>query len=104
MKITREMMLFDAEIERDFTLTREEIRAAEDLDRAATMSEKEWRSIQMKRAWYKKNKNRVSAQKKEYYLKNKDRINERCKAYYWNNREEILAKARQSRRYGYESL
>ena len=61
----------DAEIERDFSLSWAEIKAAEALDREAVITEKQRRERARKQRWYHRNKEKVSAQKKNYYQENR---------------------------------
>ena len=110
------MRLADEEIEREFSLSVDDIAASNELDRSALYdrkSEKERkvaaqnkayrkankdRIAEYQKAYRKANKDKVAARRKAYYEANKDRIAEYQKAYYEANKDKIAArrKARKS--------
>lgn len=77
------MRLADEEIEREFSLSVDDIAAYNELDRAALYdrkSEKERKVAAQRKAYREANKDKVAAQRKAYREANKDRIAARRKA------------------------
>lgn len=108
-----EMAAADAEIEANFELTEDEIRASDALDHEALKSSGSKRNklrerryymehreaiCARNRAYYAKNREKASAKKKEWYRANKEKAAERKKEWYSANREKILEKQRQYRK------
>ena len=86
------MRLADEEIEREFSLSVDDIAASNELDRAALYdrkSEKERKIADQNKAYYEANKDRIAEYKKAYYEASKDRIAEYQKAYYEANKDRI---------------
>ena len=77
------MRLADEEIEREFSLSVDDIAASNELDRAALYdrkSEKERELAAQRKAYYEANKDRIAEYQKAYREANKDRIAARRKA------------------------
>ena len=77
------MRLADEEIEREFSLSVDDIAASNELDRAALYdrkSEKERKVAAQRKAYYEANKDRIAEYQKAYLEANKDRIAARRKA------------------------
>ena len=71
------MRLDDEEIEREFSLSIDDIAASSELDRAALYdrkSEKERKIAAQRKAYRDANKDKIAAQQKAYYEANKDKI------------------------------
>ena len=71
------MRLADEEIEREFSLSIDDIAASSELDRAALYdrkSEKERKIAAQRKAYRDANKDKIAAQQKAYYEANKDKI------------------------------
>lgn len=89
------MRLADEEIEREFSLSVDDIAASNELDRAALYdrkSEKERKVAAQRKAYREANKDKVAAQRKAYYEANKYRIAEYQKAYREDNKDRIAAR------------
>ena len=77
------MRLADEEIEREFSLSVDDIAASNELDRAALYdrkSEKERKVAAQQKAYYEANKDKVAAQRKAYREANKDKVAAQRKA------------------------
>lgn len=74
------MRLADEEIEREFSLSVDDIAASNELDRASLYDRKS------------EKERKVAAQKKAYREANKDKVAEYQKAYYEANKEKIAAR------------
>ena len=77
------MRLADEEIEREFSLSVDDIAASNGLDRAALYdrkSEKERKIAAQNKAYREANKDRIAEYKKAYYEANKDKVAARRKA------------------------
>ena len=110
------MRLADEEIEREFSLSVDDIVASNGLDRSSLYDRKcekerkvaaqnkayrkanKDRIAEYQKAYRKANKDKVAARRKAYYEANKDKIAEYQKAYYEANKDKIAArrKARKS--------
>ena len=77
-----EMAAADAEIEKEFRLTQEDLDRSRDLDREA-----KFRALPM-------GKQKVAAQQKAYYEANREKVAEYQKAYREANREQLRERAR----------
>ena len=89
------MRLADEEIEREFSLSVDDIAASNELDRAALYdrkSEKERKVAAQRKAYYEANKDRIAEYQKAYREANKDRIAEYQKAYLEANKDRIAAR------------
>ena len=89
------MRLADEEIEREFSLSVDDIAASNELDRAALYdrkSEKERKVSAQRKAYYEANKDRIAEYHKAHYEANKDRIAEYHKAYREANKDRIAAR------------
>lgn len=89
-----EMAATDAEIEANFTLTEDEIRASDALDNYALTAYGTHVKDQMRaHAYYLKNKEKIRARNKAYYAANRERIRLRNhQRYKEKKRREQLAK------------
>ena len=77
------MRLADEEIEREFSLSVDDIAASNELDRAALYdrkSEKDRKAAEYQKAYREANKDRIAEYQKAYYEANKDRIAAQRKA------------------------
>ena len=77
------MRLADEEIEREFSLSVDDIASSNELDRASwydRKSEKERKVAAQNKAYREANKDRIAEYQKAYYEANKDRIAARRKA------------------------
>ena len=95
------MRLADEEIEREFSLSVDDIAASSELDRAALYdrkSEKERKVAEYQKAYREANKDKVAAQRKAYREANKDKVAEYQKAYREANKDKVAEyqKARKS--------
>lgn len=95
------MRLADEEIEREFSLSVDDIAASNELDRSALYdrkSEKERKVAAQNKAYRKANKDRIAEYQKAYRKANKDKVAARRKAYQEANKDKVAAqkKARKS--------
>lgn len=77
------MRLADEEIEREFSLSVDDIAASNELDRAALYdrkSEKERKIAEYNKAYYEANKDKIAEYNKAYREANKDKVAARRKA------------------------
>ena len=89
-----EMRRADAEIDRNFRLTNDDLRRSRQLDRDAALEAKDNKGRQtaaQKKAWYEANREKVSAQKKAWYEANREKVSAQKKAWYEANREKVSA-------------
>ena len=92
-----EMAAADAEIEKTFRLTNEDIKRSREADKAAMFDRlpPEKKKIAAKaRAYREANREEIAAKKRAYYEANREEIAAKKRAYREANREEINAKAR----------
>ena len=92
-----EMAAADAEIEKTFRLTNEDIKRSRDADKAAMFDRlpPEKKKIAAKqRAYREANREEINAKQRAYREANREEINAKARAYREANREEINAKAR----------
>ena len=83
-----ELRRADAEIDKEYALTPQEIKASRKLDREAElerMDPQKRRVAAQKAAYYEANKERIAAQQAAYYEANKERIAAYQAAYYEHN-------------------
>lgn len=77
------MRLADEEIEREFSLSVDDIAASNELDRAALYdrkSEKDRKAAEYQKAYLEANKDKIAAQRKAYREANKDKVAARRKS------------------------
>ena len=89
-----ELRRADAEIDKEYALTPQEIKASRKLDREAElerMDPQKRRVAAQKAAYYEANKERIAAQQAAYREANKERIAAYQAAYYEANKERIAA-------------
>lgn len=89
------MRLADEEIEREFSLSVDDIAASNELERAALhdrKSEKERKIAAQNKAYREANKDKIAEYQKAYREANKDKIAARRKAYYEANKDKIAAR------------
>ena len=92
-----EMAAADAEIEKTFRLTNEDIKRSREADKAAMFDRlpPEKKKIAAKqRAYREANREEINAKARAYYEANREEINAKQRAYREANREEINAKQR----------
>ena len=87
-----EMVAADAEIEKEFRLTQEDLDRSRELDREA-----KFRALPME-------KQKVAAQRKAYREANREKVAEYQKAYYEANREKVAAQQKAYREANREQL
>ena len=88
------MRLADEEIEREFSLSVDDIADSNELDRAALYdrkSEKERKVAAQRKAYYEANKDKIAEYQKAYYEANKDKVLEYNKAYRKANKDKLAA-------------
>ena len=93
-----EMRRADAEINRNFRLTNDDLRRSRQLDRDAALEAKDNKGRQtaaQKKAWYEANREKVSAQKKAWYEANREKVSAQQKAYREANRADYNAYMRE---------
>ena len=86
------MRLADEEIEREFSLSVDDIASSNELDRASLYdrkSEKERKVAAQNKAYREANKDKIAEYNKAYRKANKDKIAARRKAYYEANKDKI---------------
>ena len=89
-----ELRRADAEIDKEYALTPQEIKASRKLDREAElerMDPQKRRVAAQKAAYYEANKERIAAQQAAYREANKEQIAAQKAAYYEANKERIAA-------------
>ena len=89
------MRLADEEIEREFSLSVDDIAASNELDRFALYdrkSEKERKVAAQNKAYYEANKDKIAEYQKAYRKANKDEVLEYQKAYREANKDRIAAR------------
>ena len=87
-----EIAAADAEIERDFRITQEEILASRERDKKAKLANadnQELRAKEYQRAYYEAKKDAIKAYQRAYRGANKDAIKERNRAYREANKDAI---------------
>ena len=102
-----EMAAADAEIEKTFRLTNEDIKRSREADKAAMFDRlpPEKKKIAAKqRAYREANREKIAAKQRAYYEANREEINAKARAYYEANREEIAAKKRAYREANREEI
>ena len=90
-----ELRRADAEIDEEFALTPEEIKASRKLDRETELErmDPQKRKIAARQAaYYEANKEQIAAYRAAYYEANKEQIAARQAAYYEANKEQIAAR------------
>ena len=95
------MRLADEEIEREFSLSVDDIAASNELDRAALYDrkgEKERELSAQRKAYREANKDKIAEYQKAYREANREKLAEYQKAYYEANREKINEKRRRKYR------
>ena len=89
-----ELRRADAELDKSFTQTNEEIRESRERDRQAQldqMAPEKRKRAAYKRAYYEANKEEIAAKQRAYYEANKEEIAAYQRAYREANKEEIAA-------------
>ena len=92
-----EMAAADAEIEKTFRLTNEDIKRSREADKAAMFDRlppEKKKIAAKKRAYYEANREEIAAKQRAYREANREEIAAKKRAYYEANREEIAAKQR----------
>ena len=102
-----EMAAADAEIEKEFRLTQEDLDRSRDLDREA-----KFRALPMgkqkvaaqQKAYYEANREKVAEYQKAYREANREKVAAQQKAYYEANREKVAAQQKAYREANREQL
>ena len=92
-----EMAAADAEIEKEFHLTQEDLNRSRELDREATFQSlppEKKKVAEYQKAYYEANREKVAEYQKAYYEANREKVAEYQKAYREANREQLRKRAR----------
>ena len=92
-----EMVAADAEIEKEFRLTQEDLDRSRELDLEAkfqALPAEKQKLAKYQKAYYEANREKVAAQKKAYREANREKVAAQKKAYREANREKVRERAR----------
>ena len=92
-----EMVAADAEIEKEFRLTQEDLDRSRELDLEAkfqALPAEKQKLAKYQKAYYEANREKVAAQQKAYYEANREKVAAQRKAYREANREQLRERAR----------
>ena len=92
-----EMVAADAEIEKEFRLTQEDLDRSRELDLEAkfqALPAEKQKLAKYQKAYYEANREKVAAQKKAYREANREKVAAQQKAYREANREKLRERAR----------